>query len=108
MADCNCGFIGVIEADDIGFEGLIVSADIGFEGLITDSIGFNGTIGPIITVFKTFNANQGSMLGGILTLSVTGEPIGIGFEGNINDIDVGFNGTIDNSNIGFNGTVCDC
>ncbi len=106
--DCNTGFIGKIEASDIGFQGLLDPIDLGFEGIVTDSIGFNGNIGPIITVTKTFNPNQGSMIYGILTLSVTGEPIGIGFQGKIHTDDQGFIGAIDDSDIGFNGTVCGC
>ena len=102
------GFQGRIEGTDIGFEGLLSAPDIGFVGIITDSIGFNGDIGPLIQVSRAFNPNQGAMIGMILTQSITGDPVGIGFQGAIDATDIGFIGTIDDSDIGFISAFCDC
>lgn len=105
---CDIGFIGTIQSSDIGFIGTINPIDLGFQGDMPESIGFQGNIGEEIIVVPQGNVTQATLVGGIITLSVSSEPIGLGFQGHLHTSDIGFIGTIDNSDIGFQGHICNC
>ena len=104
---CPKGFIGVLDGDSIGLVGILDDDSIGFEGHITD-LGFIGDIGLPITATPQGNATQATLIGGIITLSVSIEPVGFGFVGAIDSNGIGLIGAIDDSDIGFIGAICDC
>ena len=104
---CPEGFIGILDGDSIGLVGLLDADSIGFEGVIAD-LGFIGSIEFPITAIPQGNVTQATLIGGIITLSVSAEPVGLGFIGAIDSNSIGLIGAIDTSDIGFIGEICDC
>ena len=104
---CPEGFIGILESDNIGLVGLLDGDSLGFEGSITN-IGLIGGIEFPITAIPQGSVTQATLISGIITLSVSNEPTGLGFIGAIDSNGIGLIGAIDDSDIGFIGEICDC
>ena len=106
--DCNAAFSGIITDEDIASNGLVFDDDIASNGLITEYCAVNGLISDVIVWTSQVSVTQSTLVGGIISLSTTGEPVGTSLSGLIDTTDTAVNGLIDTTDTAMNGLLCSC
>lgn len=104
---CYTAFNGII-TDEITASDGIITDDVALSGIITDTLAVNGLISEVIQWISAVNVTQSTLVGGIITLSVQGDPVGESLNGLIGTTVTAVNGLIDDSGIALNGKLCTC
>ena len=103
--DCYTAFNGIITDEITASQGLITD-DFAENGLITDTLAVDGLITEVIQWTSQVLVTQATLVGGIITLSVSGEPVGESVNGLIGTTTTAVNGLIDDSITAMNGKLC--
>jgi len=106
-ADCYTVFSGIITDEVTAGQGLIAD-DFAENGIITEYSATNGLITEVIQWTSQVNVTQATLVGGIITLSQSGEPVGDSMNGLIGTTTTAVNGLIDDSGIAVNSKLCCC
>ena len=106
-ADCDTLFSGIITDEDTAGNGLIFD-DFAENGLISEYCAVSGLITEVIQWTSAVDVTQSGMIGGIVTLTVPGDPAGTSVNGLIDSADIASNGLIDTTDTAMNGKLCCC
>ena len=105
--DCYTAFTGIITDETTSRNGIITD-DAAFNGIIEDTQAFNGVITEVIEWTSQVNVTQATLVGGIITLTVNGEPAGQAMNGLIDNSITAMNGLINEDGIALNSKLCVC
>ena len=106
-ADCDTLFSGIITDEDTAGNGLIFD-DFAENGLISEYCAVSGLITEVIQWTSAVSVTQATLVGGIITLTVNGDPVGESVNGLIGTTITAGNGLIDDSITAMNGKLCCC
>lgn len=105
--DCLVIFDGVI-TDEVTAVNGIITDDAAFNGIIEEILAVNGLITEVIQHTSQVNVAQATLVGGMISLTVNGEPVGQAVIGLIDDSITAVNGLIDDTGIALNSVLCTC